>query len=92
LQAPLQHPWLHTQQQQQRKRLKNATAFLLPAKTTVQLAQAQHVQAHPKLITKATLGHSFQLAHVLTSNFQLKTAAQHVLALLKLLSATSQLN
>jgi len=37
---------------------KNAMAFLLLAQMIVPLAQAPHVLAHPRLITKATLGKS----------------------------------
>jgi len=37
---------------------KNAMAFPLLAQTIAQLAQAPHAQAHPRLITKATLGKS----------------------------------
>jgi hypothetical protein len=63
--------FLLTQQQHLRKtQLKNVTAFLLLAKTTVQPAQAQHVQVRLKLITKATLGLWFQLAHVKQWNCQ----------------------
>jgi hypothetical protein len=37
----------------------SASVCPLPEQTTVLLAQAPHVQAHPQLITKATHGHWF---------------------------------
>jgi len=42
---------------------KSASVSHLPARTIAQLAQAHLALAHPQLITKATLGRSFQKAH-----------------------------
>ncbi|MFT6659528.1 MAG: hypothetical protein ACJAZW_002705 [Maritalea sp.] len=49
-------------------RQKNASAFLLQEKMTAPRAQAQLVQAPPRLTIKATLGRSFQQAYAKTLN------------------------
>ena len=49
---------------------KSATAYRLLAKTIAQLAQAQHVQAHPLLTIRATPGHWLKQAHAQQPNCQ----------------------
>jgi hypothetical protein len=68
----------------------SASAFHSLVQTIVQPAQAQHVQAHLQLITKATHGHWYLPALAKQWNCLLLLTALHVWVLWKLLSATCQ--